>query len=185
MHNAPTSQDGFDEWEIRGITAVVNRFMRTRNLPVHLEDDLLQEALIQWHLKRGAFDPTAGASQKTFLDRVVGRRLISIEREWNAEKRGGKERPLSLDRAVAPNGEVTLGELLPDPSPSGPEMGLDLGRALKLLTPRQRKVAAGYLAGKQVKGIAAQLGISRDTVNEDRKAILRIFEDQGLAEYFR
>jgi len=88
--------------------------------------------------------------------------------------------PVGLPReTINETGETDLGDLLlaqvPDPS-SGPDAlpGLDTGRALRALPPRQREVLdACYLRGHSPREAARALGVTRQTMNETRRLALR------------
>lgn len=116
MANAiPQQPSGdFDEWELRLVRLRVKDFLETRSGADLDADDLSQEALIHWWLQRDRYSPARGASRQTFLRRVVDAKLLDVQRERMAKKRGGGDRALSLDMAIAPDSDTTLGDTVAD-----------------------------------------------------------------------
>jgi RNA polymerase sigma factor (sigma-70 family) len=183
--DAPTSDprpDGFEAWELDLIDEVVRGFLSTRRASLEMAfDDLCQEAATHWWRQRGRFDVRRGASPRTFLRRVVKARLLDIEREFEAEKRGGGLRPLSLD-LPAGDSELTLGDLIPaDTRRDFLEVRLD--SVLPLLTQRQRTIVESLKAGNSKSKAAADAGISRDTLYRELEVITRVFVDEDLEQF--
>jgi len=61
----------------------------------------------------------------------------------------------------------------------------DVAARLEQLTPRQREVLDGILDGKPSKVIAAELGLSRKTVDVHRTRIMTTMQAQSLPDLFR
>ena len=193
MHFAPTPPEDFEPWETAALKRLVARFLvarfyETRPIPASIErDDLLQEAFRHWSTARATYRAGAGAQRKTYLDRVVERYLISLERGWNAAKRTSGKPPLSLERpppSADDEPSTPLSERLAGPEETNNvDLSIDIQKALNRLTPRQRRVMSGLAEGVNVTTLAKRIGVSRDTLYEDRRRIRQVCEDVGLREY--
>jgi len=95
VHHAPDSKTPHDdgelsEWEVTLARRLVEDFLATRRPFRDLDaDDLLQECLARWWLKRRHYSEDRGASLATFMRRVLKARLVDIDRRERATKRGG------------------------------------------------------------------------------------------------
>ena len=186
MQFAPTPPDDFEPWETAAIEKIAARFFHGVVPPNVLLDDLLQEAFTHWQKVRASYSSAAGATKETYLERVVTRRLISIQREWRAATRGGGVLPLSLQRPIRDNDssdELTLGDLLIAPENQNLDLSVDLQRVIAQLTPREQLIVAGLAEQLDKLAIADRIGVSRDTVNEDLKRIRAVCAEAGLRDY--
>jgi len=183
VHNAPTPPDAFEPWEIETIEAVVQDFLSTRQPTALLQfDDLVQELRVHWWLRRGKYQADRGASAKTYLNRLAKRKLIDLERELNAAKRGGGRSSLSLDQPVGNDGEVSLGALLE--APQEPErMAAALERAMSRLSERQQRIVTALEVSGSRSEAARRAGISRDTFYAELDRIIQVCRDEGLEDY--
>jgi RNA polymerase sigma factor (sigma-70 family) len=131
-------------------------------------DDLIQDGLIQWWRKRDSWRPDGGASRETYLRNIVRNRLRDLTRERQAEKRGGGEPPLSLDRPTrgAEAGMPAIGAQVTasDDPVLAANGALERERILQLLTPRQRQIAQARADSVPTTALARRLGLSRDTL---------------------
>lgn len=194
---APESAD--DElaaWEIALAERVVQDFLATRRpfRPLTFED-LQQECLAHWWLKRRHYSEGRGASLATFMRRVLKAKLSDIERQQRAAKRGGYTEPLSLDAPLSsdePN-PATLGDLIRDGNQErSPEQVAErrvlrdrIEHAYQLLTSRQRQLVQGLASGASMSDLSRQLGIPRATLHDERRRIEKVFRDEGLEEFLR
>jgi len=188
--SAPTPSDGLEPWELETAATAVRGYLRT---PRHLtsewdEESLVQECLTAWWLKRDQYDPARGANRRTFMNRVCESRLRDVARRDRAQRRGGGRRTLSIDVPVTDDGS-TLAELLADDVP-GPHEEVEsdylasrLSDLRQRLTERQRAFIDGLAEEQTVAGLARDLGVSRDTLYEDRKQIREVARDEGLEDF--
>jgi RNA polymerase sigma factor (sigma-70 family) len=112
--------------------------------------------------------------------------LISMERGWNAEKRGRGQKPLSLQAPIGRDRDgdpATLGDLIPERCSSDPTLRLDIASAVARLTQRQRAVVRHRLEGLSVTEIARRMKVSRETAHQELARIKCVFEDAGLRDY--
>ncbi|MEX2245100.1 MAG: sigma-70 family RNA polymerase sigma factor [Dehalococcoidia bacterium] len=183
MPSAPTTRpwpdDGLSDWEITTAHDAVRRFLSTRRELRDEHDDLVQECLLHWLRRRERYDPRRGASPKTFMKRVLDRKLLDLEDERRAAKRGGGARELSLD-AEMDGSSLNLGDQLADPGDSEERrlLRMALSTAGARLNRRQRAIVR-RLPGSRLE-IARGLGITRSTLYEELRRIRDIYRDEGL-----
>ncbi len=188
--------NGLQQWEIAVAKKLVGEFRRrSRRLEREEFDDLLQECLAHWIEVRARLTAGPEGPPIAYMARVLRNKLTDMLREQGATKRGGDFDTVSLDASVgddddAPTfadlidvatsgaaGEATIGE--------GRDARIDIARAMKKLTPRQRRLCA--LLGEEglsIKEAAARLRIPRGTLYEEIKRIRKVFADHGLGDYF-
>ena len=188
--------NGIQQWEIAVAKKLVGEFRRrSRRLEREEFDDLLQDCLTHWVEVRARLTPSADDPPIAYMARVLRNKLTDLIREQSATKRGGDLDTVSLDAAVGDDDDAhTFADLI-DVATSGAtgeaaigedrDARIDIARAMKKLTPRQRRVCA--LLGEEglsIKEAAARLRISRDTLYEEIKRIKKVFADHGLGDYF-
>ncbi len=181
------ASDGISRWELATARWSVRRFLATRPpLPGYDGEDLVQECLAHWCEQRSRHRAERGASPRTFMKRVLDAKLVDLEREAHAAKRGGRTLPLSLD-APLDGAPGTLGDLLPD---SGNVADAVLARtaiqrATEQSSPRQAQILRALAAGESMAEISRLLGIAHATLHDERVRIARVFRDEGLDEFLR
>lgn len=199
MHHAPDSKtphhDGeLSEWEVTVARRLVEDFLATRPPFRDLDaDDLLQECLTHWWLKRRHYSQARGASRATFMRRVLKGKLGDIERRERAAKPGGYTEPLSLDAPLSSDesNPATLGDLIRDGSQErSPEQVAErrvlrdrIEHAYQLLTSRQRQLVRGLASDASISDPSRQLGIPRPTLHDERRRIEKVFRDEALEEF--
>ena len=184
------------QWEIAVAKKLVGEFRRrSRRLEREEFDDLLQDCLTHWVEVRARLTPSADDPPIAYMARVLRNKLTDLIREQGATKRGGDLDTVSLDAAFEDDDNApTLADLI-DGATSGAagettagdgrDARIDIARAMKKLTPRQRRLCA--LLGEEglsIKEAAARLRIPRGTLYEEIKRIRKVFADHGLGDYF-
>lgn len=136
---APADQQAFADW-VRPHLAAMAR-LAARLAPAADRDDVVQEALTNAWLKRHQYDAERGTPCAWLLAITADQARRASRRRWPAR-------------------------LFPAPPPAAPpEDHLDLDRALRRLTTRQRlAVDCFYFAGLSVAETAAVMGCSDGTV---------------------
>jgi len=180
-HSPPP--DSFEPWEIALIDAVVWDFLKTRKPSPFLQfEDLVQEVLQHWWTQRGRYRAERGASPRTYLRKLANRKLIDLEREQNAAKRGGGQRPLSLDAPVGDDDASTLGSLL-EAGQQPERLQAALNRARAKLSSRQRRIVVALDVTASKSEAARLADVSRDTLYAELASIRDVFRDEGLDEF--
>jgi len=186
--------DGLQQWEIAVAKKLVGEFRRrSRRLEREEFDDLLQECLVHWIEVRGRLGPNSDGPPIAYMTRVVRNKLLDMLREQGATKRGGDVETLSLDAALGDDDDAaTFGDLIDAASigmagedTKDRDARIDIAKAMKSLTPRQRRLCA--LLGEEglsIKEAAVRLRIPRGTLYEEIKRIRKVFADHGLGDYF-
>jgi RNA polymerase sigma-70 factor (ECF subfamily) len=121
------------------------------------------------------------------MRRVLRSRLLDIERTAKADKRGGGERPLSLDApATRGDEDATLPEArLADADDTEMDAVARLSRAALLsnLSRRQRELALGLEAGLSMSELSKRLRVPRTTLYDELRRVRETFRDEDLSKF--
>jgi len=172
--------DLFASWEISVCKSLISEFKRKYPWLKLEAEDLLQECLSHWYLKRQAYDQARG-SAKAYLRQVVKHKLLSILRHELAARRGSGKVLLSLDE---PLGETEIP--LADTIPAGEvpiDIRVDVRLAMEHLTPFQKELCRLLSQGYPVAEAARVLGKSRRAVRDEIGKVRRIFSQKRLDDY--
>ncbi len=175
----------FQDWEIAVAKKLINKFRESwESLKYECFDDLLQECLIHWYLKKGKYDPKREASMKTYMGRIMRNKLTDLVREKESDKRKISHLAFSLDEPLGDENGPTLidkieegaaNDISIEPS-SDIDISTDLRKALEKLKPKQKKLC--HLLGREgftVKEASEYLKTPRSTVYDELKRIREIF----------
>ena len=188
---SPRYEGLFESWEIGVAKNVIDGFKRKwKCLDKEGFDDLLQECLLQWHFAKSGYNAASGASEKTFMARVVRNKLFNIIEKYDSDKRRIATESISLDEPLSDDGSSTLQDTIPAPSDSfyqiriQTELKIELTKAHQKLTPRQKRLCDLLSEAKlTIKEISEELGVNRKRIYEDLNRIRTIFENEGLKNY--
>ena len=182
----------FADWEVGVAINVITRFRRQWEcLSREGFEDLQQRCLTKWHLVKCTYDPLAGASQQTYMAKVIERELLHIVEELTSDKRNVFNNSVSLYQPLSDEEDspALLDKLAADEDyPTDPEVSIalrvDIVEVLKKLSPRQRELCRLILEeGLNIKKASQILKIPRSTIYEDIKRLRVIFKKEGLYEY--
>jgi RNA polymerase sigma factor (sigma-70 family) len=178
-----TYGDLFEDWEVDLTKSLVRQF-RTKYawLRVPDFDDLLQECLIQWYLKRDRFGANRGASVKTFMAIVLNTHLQYLLRSQLADRRKISHLAQSLETPIGDT-DLTLADVVADGSGDSVDLDVDIRLALDHLSPFQKKICQLLGEGHPVARVARLLGKPRTTVRDEITRIRTVFRQQGLDDY--
>jgi DNA-directed RNA polymerase specialized sigma24 family protein len=181
----------FEKWETAVAKNVVNGFLKNNKLRRYDFGDLVNECLVHWYQKRGKYKANKGATKKTFMGRILGRRLQEILREQLADKRKVNqvaERMVAIsDEADSDGDTYDLSEKKQEEEfrLSEDNLGLksDLGSVMAKLSPLQRQICYLRMDDYPMAHISRILNKPRTTLYGEIERIQRIFFDEGLKEY--
>ena len=183
----------FQDWEIAVAKKLIKRFqLQWSCLPDRDFDDLLQECLTHWLFSRDNYDPSREASKKTFMGRIVQNKLTDIVRERESDKRKAAYRTTSIDEPVQHDKDSRtlldkiekdkVAEWTPDLSPRV-LLKVDLSRASKQLTPRQKELCRLLQEGYNMKEASKILKTPRTTLYDEVERIKTLFCKENLQDY--
>jgi RNA polymerase sigma factor (sigma-70 family) len=137
------------------------------SLPADARSDLEQEALLEVWRKRSAYDSRRG-SWRTFAERVIANRMISLVRTINSERSGWfREDPLGNGCSLAaPN--------------DGTELRVDVSQVLAGVSQLDRSIAV-CLVGSSATQAGRRLGVSRAAIYRAIGRLRVAFTAAGLA----
>jgi len=158
-------------------------------------DDLEQEMMLDVIARLPKFDPNK-ATQKTFVARIIERKISKLIRHRTSEMRDYRREAFSLNASIedGDGGSVERGDLVSqenvDPtvavnSRTGvDEMAFlhDLQSVLSGLPDHLRRLCKILKTGT-VSDAAREMGIPRTTLNDHVRKLRSLFEDAGLKEY--
>jgi RNA polymerase sigma factor (sigma-70 family) len=181
-----TYADLFADWEIATAKKMISHFQTSYPWLKGLDfEDLLQECLIHWYLNRAKFQKERGASERTFMAKVLSTRLQMILREQLTDRRKAFHLAESLEK---PRNEDETSELVFIPASVDffdPSLRLDIESVRMTLTLRQREICDLLGQDYAVQKIAEMLGKPRRTIRDEIKRIGEIFSRKGLKDYLK
>jgi len=107
VHQAPGSQDDFEEWELRLIRREAEAFAGARRLRWSDVDDLENVAQLTWWHQRSNYNPERGASKRTYLKRVVRNAMSDLAKAELTQGRSA-EREARLLSELSGKGAIPL-----------------------------------------------------------------------------
>lgn len=141
-------------------------------------DDLIQEARIGLLKAAQAFQPEQGTKFSSFASAIINNRLRDLykSRISRSAHEGG-----SLDEEVGEDGD-TRQSLTPDAAPSEP-LPVERSETAKIteeevakLPARPQAIVRAFMAGKSGEEIAANMGVTRQAVNQSLKGALMVLK---------
>jgi len=161
------------------------------SLRIEGTDDLLQECLIHWFFAKDQHRPESGASERTFLNRIMKNKIADLIRRREANMRkvsyvsesldamGEDEESISAKEKILMVEEQTISKITAADLPDA------MGRATANLTFRQKQLCRFLMEGTSIAKAGEKMGIPRTTLNEEVKRIREVFRKEGLEEYLR
>jgi RNA polymerase sigma factor (sigma-70 family) len=149
----------------------------------------LQDCLMHWIFVKDKYKSGLGASIKTFMERVVKRRLINIVKEKERLKRRAFYTSLSLDKLLDDDNAGFIEKFIKVDGEGfdsliKSELPAELSKALGKLSFRQKELCR--LLGEEgmnIKQASTHMNIPRSTLQEEVKRIREIFRKEGLENY--
>jgi len=135
-------------------------------LPAESRRDLEQEALLELWRKRTAYAPARG-SWRTFAERVVANRMVSLMRSMHSDK-SGSSKQTSIESARGLSAPMDRGDLRVD-------VWVVLGR----ISPFDRTVAVCLIDYSAIE-TSQKLGVARATVYRSIKRMRAAFAAEGF-----
>lgn len=178
--------DLFENWEmtiVRGMVAEFEKDNTWLRYPGHKA--LLQESFSHWYFMRGRFNPEKGASIKTYMRRVVSRRLNDIRKKEWAEKRRENHFTVPLDVPISDSGAFLKDVIPDDRTPEADDLRRDVERVMSKLNPFQQQICRLLGHGYSVREAERKLGKSKSSIYEEKIKLRQIFANEGLREYLR
>jgi len=188
-------QQEVNEYAARVIRHKAKHLVGTAGFTESDRDDLEQEMMLDVIARLPKFDPNK-ATQKTFVARIIERKISKLIRHRTSEMRDYRREAFSLNESIedGDGGSIERGDLVSresiDPvmatnSRTGvEEMAFlhDLETVLAGLPDHLRKLCEILKTGT-VSDAAREMGIPRTTLNDHVKKLRSLFEDAGLKEY--
>ncbi len=155
-------------------------------------EDLEQDLSIFVLERMRHFDPRRG-SDKTFIDRIVNRKVISIIRGRLAASRDYRRASSLNDAALDEEGKtVERGDTIPDDAdrriargrdvPAAMDLALDVLTVLATLDPELKRVCDLVIAGTK-KDASEKLGLSKSGLRDRVLKLREVFSSAGLRDY--
>jgi len=183
--------EDFEKWEIAVAKNVVNKFLGTNKIKGYDFDDLLQECLLHWYQKRGKYRECKGTTKKTFMGKILKRRLQEVLRDQSTDKR--KINLLTEPLVIAPDDSELDGDSFDvsdkkqkkdfDLSQHYIAMESDVASVISKLPSVQKKMCHLIMEGYSMAHISRILNKPRATLYDEIKRIQKIFLDHRLNEY--
>jgi len=186
MEASPVPTNPIDDYVLDRIRYRVEHLIGKFGYTKSDRDDLTQELILDLLEAMPHFDPTRG-SRKTFICRVLDRKVRSLIRYQTAQKRDSQRVQQSID-SVRPDDptfdEEKQRERLGRSSTTAPDqidLQLDVAEVLKRMPERLQRVAQ-VLASHTPQQAARVLGIKRSELEEAMCELRLYFEEAGITE---
>lgn len=181
----------FDRQLMKDARYVVKKLQRRiKSLKEENFEDLFQECLLHWIFAGNKYDSSKGFSIRTFLDRVITRKLYDIACERSAAKRKALLNSLSLEALLEQEDMSYFKKFLADERSADSILKEDLSEALRktmgMLSQQQREVCD--LLGEQglsIRQASQRLNIANTTLQHEIKRIREVFRKEGLEDYLK
>lgn len=182
----------FQNWEVAVAKKLVYDFKeKWRCLDIDGFEDLLQECLIHWLFVKDRYDPSAEASEKTFMGQVIRNKLNDIIKDHDRQCRKGSQNAVSLDEPLfdEEDAPTLLDTIAEDHGRSSglqvrAEIKIYLDRAYQRLTARQKRLCALLGEnGMSIEDASKVLKTHKCTLYRDIQTIKEIFRAEKLHEY--
>lgn len=180
------SQNRIEEWEI----AIAKR--RVKNcrdrwdiLKAEGFDDLVQDCLIYWLEQKAKYDPSRGASQKTFMARVIELYLSHRKDALLRKKRKAFFEAKSLDEYFVKDADSSSENHRHEPSTSeDPDIRMDISHVIAKLKPHQKEICRLiWVEGMSLNQISKHLNKHHSYVYREAERIRQVFEQEGFSGY--
>lgn len=154
-------------------------------------DDLLQECLIYWFFVKDQYRPEAGASERTFLNRITRNKLADLARFEGRNKRRVFSMSESLDamdsddESIGKKERILMVEEQTISKITAADLPDAMARATADLSFRQKQLCRYLSEGMSLVKAGEKMGIPRTTLQEEVKRIREAFRKEGLEEYLR
>ena len=192
MPSAPTTNEDFEDWELRFAQRLAGSFLATHGRVGGLDvEDLTSIALDHWWRRRDRYDASRAASPRTFMRKVVGNKFRDVAEKEQAAKRGGGAQVQSMDEALSGDGDATLHEVTGDARPEAHTEAMAEARERSAamavfrdtLGESERAVWDAMAEDPRPWATAKRLGMAPTTLRDRLRSIARRAEEQGLRSY--
>lgn len=197
MVHLPIDPDrGFDFFTVHVIHELVQKLIDDGFYGESDRDNLTQHFAMQVLVLIPKYDSARG-KRTTYIRKTLQNEMVTLIRHHAARCRNtgvatrSLNAPIRTEEGDLSDGSQTVADdahdartgQKPRSQTEAADLRLDLAEALKRLPPKQRRVAELHMQSVQVKDIAEQLRVSKVTVGNRNKAILKVFQDLGLDRY--
>jgi len=194
VENNP-KQHGIDEYAARLIRHKAYQLIGTAGFTASDREDLEQEMVIDLIMRLPKFDENK-ATHKTFVARIIERKISKIIRHRKQEIRDYRREGRSLNECIADGdgGTVERGETiaqdemerrLGNPNLTRQEhldLVLDLTEVISRLPDHLRRLC-DFLQMERVSDAARQMDLPRTTLNDHVRKLRQMFADARLEDY--
>jgi RNA polymerase sigma-70 factor (ECF subfamily) len=193
--DASKKQQEVNEYAAKVIRHKARQLVGTAGYTESERDDLEQEMMLDLLMRLPKYDANK-ATQKTFVARIIERKISTLIRHHTCEMRDYRREACSLnERLEAENGAtVELSETVAQEerdrmtgrrsrsAQEDWEFAQDMAATLARLPENLRRFCELLMTGN-ISDAAREMGVPRTTLNDHVKKLREIFEDAGLRDY--
>lgn len=192
---ANKKQDGLSEYAAVLIHHKARQIIGKAGFTKDDVDDIEQEMTLELLERLPKFDP-AKSAHKTFVARIIDRKVANLIRDRNCEKRDPRREEYSLNECIddseggsveriqtiaAEEADRRLGRQERSDQETA-ELALDVEEVLKRLPDNLRRLCELLKTGS-IADAARAMGVPRTTLNDHVKKLREFFEAAGLRDY--
>ncbi len=192
VHISQNYRGLFQEWELREILCSIREAQREYpSLKREGTEDLLQECLIHWFFIKDQYRPEAGASERTFLNRITRNKIADLIRRREANIRKVSYMSESLDamgedeESISAKEKILMVEEQTVQKISAADLPDAVSRATAGLSFRQKQICRYLSEGMSQVKVGEIMKIPRATLQDEIRRIREAFLKEGLEEYIR
>jgi len=193
--DASKKQQGIDEYAARVIRHKARQLVGTAGFTKSDREDLEQEMMLDVLQRLPKFDANK-ATHKTFVARIIERKISKLLRHQASEMRDYRRESYSLDERIddGDGSTVARGETIAQEELDRRlgrrkrsdqeewELAHDVAATLARLPEHLRRLCELLKTGS-ISEAAREMGVPRTTLNDHVKKLREIFEDAGLRDY--
>lgn len=182
------SQNRVESWEIAIAKSRVNKWRwKWEILKVEGFEDLVHDCLIYWFQEKTKYDPSRGASQKTFMASVLESYLSHRKDGLLTKKRKAFFEAKSLDEFFNEDSDASSENRKYEPSVfEDPNIRIDVSVVVQKLEPHQKEICRLIQGeGMSFHQVSKYLNKHHSYVYREVERIKEVFEREGLKEYLK
>ncbi len=181
-----------ESWEMKMIEAQTMRFRGKFDTRDEDLEDIQQElsAYVAKRMREEGYYRMATEKKTEVFPRWLNHKVWKLKESLKTDRYRLERKMVPLTQEIGPRGDmeglIEIAEdprFQPEPRIEALELEVKVRKVLRKLTPTERAVCRGIMAGNRKRSIAQKAGIHRSTVYEIVSRLRDLFSDEDLKDY--